>query len=482
MNKKTKRGIILTSLASIAFAGSLLAGSTYALFTSESTTNIAVTSGKVDVSASISGLTLHSPTSVSDEDGGKIEDDTEAANDTTFKNNGTASLVGNKLTLSCITPGDYVTFNINITNNCTVSAKYRTLIACEDNDGLFDGLECTIGNEISSDGLTIVSDWKELSAGASISPLACKIELPVTATNKYQGKSCEISFTVEAVQGNAVTTDKADGTYELYTASDLKWFQKNCNTQSINTTVKLMRDIDLNGEEWAPINWGLASGNQPRVFDGNNHTISNFTATSNKEKKFSDNGADKNKDIGLFGSVVSTTIQNLKIDSATISGHGRVGAILGYGQASSIKNCTVTNSTITASPWNTGSELDDGDKAGAVVGSLSEGSKELSGCYVENCTISGYRDLGGVAGYVNANCTIKDNNVNNAEGATSSTVIKYNDTWPDYGTNPKRHSGENVDYIVGSKNGQTIDETTNNKYSSKLTSIVKDTNLQASSN
>ena len=60
MNKKTKRGIILTSLASIAFAGSLLAGSTYALFTSESKTDIVVSSGKVDVKATIDTLKTYS--------------------------------------------------------------------------------------------------------------------------------------------------------------------------------------------------------------------------------------------------------------------------------------------------------------------------------------------------------------------------------------------------------------------------------------
>ena len=58
MNKKQKSSIIIASLASIVIAGSLIAGSTYALFTSESKTNIAVTSGKVDVSATIDGLKL----------------------------------------------------------------------------------------------------------------------------------------------------------------------------------------------------------------------------------------------------------------------------------------------------------------------------------------------------------------------------------------------------------------------------------------
>ena len=165
MNKKTKSGIILTSLASIAFAGSLLAGSTYALFTSESKTDIVVSSGKVDVSASISELKVYSPTEVSSEDGGKITNGDNAANisTNTFKNLGTAEFKNNTLTLKNVTPGDYVTFKIDITNNNTVSAKYRTIVACEDDDGLFDGLQCTIDENNTFSGLTNISNWTELA-------------------------------------------------------------------------------------------------------------------------------------------------------------------------------------------------------------------------------------------------------------------------------------------------------------------------------
>ena len=476
MNKKTKRGIILTSLASIAFAGSLLAGSTYALFTSESKTDIVVSSGKVDVKATISDLTVYSPTSISTSNGNEIDNDADASDHgtNTFKNGGTASLVDNKLTLINVAPGDKVTFNINITNYSNIIAKYRTFVACEDDTGLFAGLKCTIGNEISFSGLTNVSNWANLEAtsnteGTSVSILPCTVELPTNAGDEYQSKKCTITYTVEAVQGNTATTDKADGTYELYTVSDLKWFQKNCNTIS-GTTVTLMKDIDLNGANWAPINWNCQHKTMG-TFDGNSHKIFDFEVSKNEGQKT--NGTDINKDLGLFGQTVNVTIKNLEISEAKISGHGRVGAILGQGQASSIKNCTVTNSTIAAYPWsNTLGNLDDGDKAGAVVGQLNESSKSLSECYVERCTISGYRDLGGVAGSVNSGCNISSNNVNNASNATGSTTIKYNSSWANY---DDKHAGDNVDYIVGSKNSATIDGT--NKYFS--TTIENDNNLQS---
>ena len=51
--KMKKKNIIISSFATIALCLSLLMGSTFALFTSESKVNIAVTSGKVSVVANI---------------------------------------------------------------------------------------------------------------------------------------------------------------------------------------------------------------------------------------------------------------------------------------------------------------------------------------------------------------------------------------------------------------------------------------------
>ncbi|MBQ7879161.1 MAG: hypothetical protein IJ317_00785, partial [Clostridia bacterium] len=58
MKKKNK--VLLTSMATIAMCASLVAGGTYALFTSESAVNIAISSGTVKVEATIGELTLSS--------------------------------------------------------------------------------------------------------------------------------------------------------------------------------------------------------------------------------------------------------------------------------------------------------------------------------------------------------------------------------------------------------------------------------------
>ena len=54
---KRKNKVLLTSMATIAMSTSLLVGGTYALFTSESEVDIAVTSGKVEVTATAQNLT-----------------------------------------------------------------------------------------------------------------------------------------------------------------------------------------------------------------------------------------------------------------------------------------------------------------------------------------------------------------------------------------------------------------------------------------
>ena len=55
-----KNGFLLSSFLMIALCLSAIVGSTFALFTSESTTNIAVTSGKVEVEATVQDIVLYS--------------------------------------------------------------------------------------------------------------------------------------------------------------------------------------------------------------------------------------------------------------------------------------------------------------------------------------------------------------------------------------------------------------------------------------
>lgn len=199
-----KKKIILSSILSIMICLCLIAGSTYALFTSQSQVNIAATSGKVAVEAiMVDSLTLTSL--------GKPMTDV-------FENGGTAAIEGQTLTLKNLTPGDKAEFSIRITNNSTVNMQYR--IKWTVDGTLFDALVAT------ADGAVInncVSDWTEWTAptsdGDRIVSIPVSVELPVEVGNAYQEASARISFTVEAVQGNGT---ELFGTTYVSTVEDLQ--------------------------------------------------------------------------------------------------------------------------------------------------------------------------------------------------------------------------------------------------------------------
>ena len=196
MKKFFKSRTFLSTMLGIALCASLIAGATFAIFTGEASVNIAVTSGKVNVTATVDNLKLYSSDNIDTNTFTGTE--TERTNEGTFLNNGTATLSGNKLSLDRLTPGDRVTFVVSIKNESNVTIKYRTLFAVKDS-GLFEALKVSIGGK----AVGSASGWAVKNAGEEISPVECSIELPASAADKYQDKSCEITVAVEAIQGNA---------------------------------------------------------------------------------------------------------------------------------------------------------------------------------------------------------------------------------------------------------------------------------------
>lgn len=150
--------------------------------------------------------------------------------------------------------------------------------------------------------------------------------------------------------------------------------------------VVLAADIDLGGAAWDPIN----APAQHITFDGQGHKVSNFTVTGKKN-------------VGFFGNVDQNAIKNWTIENATVSGINHVAALAGHGVCLTIENCHVRNSTITTAVENN----DDGDKAGAIVGYLSgESIAYVKNSTVENCTVKGYRDIGGAVGMANGSAEV----------------------------------------------------------------------------
>ncbi len=205
MKKLFKSKTFLGAVLSIALCVSLIAGATFAIFTSESKVNIAVTSGKVNVTAEIGDLTTYSGVNITGTADDVLEPTTANG---TFTNGGTATKEGNTIVLNNITAGDKVEFPVTVTNGSNVTVKYRMRVSYANDNGLFSQLKMKIGEYTNG----TITAWEELQPGSAPMTLACSIELPTSAT--LQTGKCDISLLVEAVQGNAAVTD------ENYPASD----------------------------------------------------------------------------------------------------------------------------------------------------------------------------------------------------------------------------------------------------------------------
>ena len=180
---------LISAILVIALCLSVIAGSTFALFTAESGVNVAITSAKVAVKATIVKESLATTSLGVAQTAGE------------FKNGGTATFdAKDDLVLTNVTPGDKATFTIQVENTSTVDIQYRVKWAV--NGELYEALVAT------ADGAKIVnntSDWALwTTADASTKTIAVSVELPYTVGNEYQDKSASVSFMVEAVQGNAI--------------------------------------------------------------------------------------------------------------------------------------------------------------------------------------------------------------------------------------------------------------------------------------
>lgn len=214
---KSKKKTLLSAVLAIVLCMSLIAGSTFALFTSESKVNIAVTSGKVEVNAEINGLTLYSATTENtDSVAGTIASGNHAGTyyyesvSPNFTNGGTAVLSDENgtLTLDRVTPGDKVNFNVGIANESNVNIKYRVLVTVTSGLKLFNALKVKIDGT-SLTGVSRTGAWTSLAANGNISDIPVEIYLPIEAGNEYQNLSTAMIISVEAVQSNAKTVDGA---------------------------------------------------------------------------------------------------------------------------------------------------------------------------------------------------------------------------------------------------------------------------------
>ncbi len=425
-----------------------MAGGTYALFTSESKTNIAVNSGKVDVSATISEFKTYSGKENSLTGDPSVDNDNIIATTSngTFTNGGTAKFENNTLTLDKMTPGDKVTFSIQITNSSTVAAKYRTVVSSDDGE-LFDGLEFKIGDDYG----VAYSSWKT----AESKKLDCYVELPTDAENEYQGKTCEIYFTVEAVQGNANMERHFDTLEEAFNLTDSEFVYQNTHTGEITLDGKGLVYIDKWVDIWVSANLNIkgvtflkgASINLNQ-YNGLEINIDNCVFNPCKQSELVWNGSNSttNSGDGMCLNLEKSKATNVtyKVTNCKFIGENNTSLEV-YGVSYNANGTENVKYKKRAH----GIALD------AIAGSDSDGSS-INTALIKNCEISGVRgnaiQLYGKTGEI----TIKNTRINSwgvnkgnyyKEGSTTASYGDSNAIRGDYEANGSRKLNLNKVYF-----------------------------------
>lgn len=185
-----------------------------------------------------------------------------------------------------------------------------------------------------------------------------------------------------------------------------------------NAWYSLQNDIDASGAVLSPI--GTAHSNFTGHFNGNNHTISNLSATS-----------------GLFGYVShDAVVSNLTVNEAAIDANGQsaAGVICAHAVRSTIDHCRILGQvTFTNLPTSA-------SYIGGIVGSMvaettSQGIIQNCHCGASIAIANAHEStrLGGIAGhllnsllrncYTRLNTTTSDNNVLSATGAFIGGIV-----------------------------------------------------------
>jgi len=284
-----------------------------------------------------------------------------------------------------------VNLNHKIAGEQTVIVKNSTFVDCatEGTAAYYAPIRMYNSVEGANQTLTVAGNTFTYSEGKA--PVN-KADILLNA--KHNG--VDATGTIKAdVQADATVATGANVThaYTVANAEELKFIADEVNKGAEyegNTyegkTVKLTANIDLGGAEWTPIgNFGSTSKQFKGVFDGQNHTVSNFKVTQKSPDREGKNRSPE----GFFGNV-NGTIKNLTIAKAnvTVTNDGRfVGGIIGRMNGGLVENCKLVDSHVEGSAW----------QIGGIVGQVNAGT--IRNCVVEKTTVVGKAGVAAVAGF-----------------------------------------------------------------------------------
>ena len=496
-NKRSTKRALIASAVSLLLCFTMLLGTTYAWFTDsvESTNNI-IKSGNLDIVLEYYDAEL--------KDWVEVDDKTNVFTDELWEpghtevvylrvtNAGSLALKYNLgVNVDSETPGvnvagdtfmlsDYIMFGVDDDMTPSYADRDAAIEAVKDNAKIiskgYAKSNALAPKENNVDSLALVVYMPETvgndanyKTGTNPPVINLGINLFATQT-EYEEDSFGNDYDATAPWvGNVDTAwyDNAEaGTVEFVidTAAELAGLAEIVNSGKDTfegKTITLDADLDLNDKPWTPI--GARSGNSVKfngTFNGAGHTISNLRAVGSKG-------------VGLFGTTwTSAHIENVNIVNAYVSGNDYVGAVVGGGYLSKncIKNCTVENATIIATPYQLDNgEYDGGAKAGVIAGQIYNG--HIMGNTAKNSTVTAYRDLGGIVGML----AIDGGAGVNATGNTVENVtLSYVGV---AGTYKDKTANENMAEVVGRQgksvtvDGNTVTNVTMNEANKGVTAI-----------
>lgn len=197
-------------------------------------------------------------------------------------------------------------------------------------------------------------------------------------------------------------------------------------------------DIDLENAVWKQINQVSPHTPYTIYFDGNNHTISNFSIAQNtmglssffgeiagevKDLAFSTatietGGSNGSAGVlcGIANGLTVTNVDATNVDITITNNCGEttgVGGLIGYAVNSTISGCDLTGCDIDLNGTDT-------QNVGGLIGRLREGASSVTDCSVSNATIAARYCAGGLIGKVG--CTGGPVNIkgNTTDGMTVS--------------------------------------------------------------
>ena len=119
-----KKKALISSILTIALCLSIIAGSTFALFTANKTLDVSVTAGTVDLTAVYDTNSMLTWS--------LYETEANARTDGKFNNTGTAVFSGDSVVIDRMTPGDVAKFMIDVENLSNVNVQYRVRMVAEE--------------------------------------------------------------------------------------------------------------------------------------------------------------------------------------------------------------------------------------------------------------------------------------------------------------------------------------------------------------